>query len=422
MPHDNFFNHYFRFVEIDAGECPANCHRWSAISALSAWLGKQVWMPFGHSIIYPNQYIQIIGLPASKKSTAIKISNNLLKLAGFKNFAPKKTSMEKFLVELHDLTWGNEDEDGSSLLEDNLFGNENPKERAASLAIAESYIASDEFANFIGYNNLNFISLLGEFWDIDEVYDYKLKNSKAVYINRPTINILAGNTPTGFNQAFPPDVQGQGFFSRLLLIHAKSSGRKIEEPGSPSEEHTRIVLEYLGAIKKHCVGLITMTPRAKELMAQIYHTWEPLIDQRFEAYSGRRCVHLRKLAIICAAARISTQIDEQDVVLANTLLTFAEYSMPKAMGEFGKGRHSTAAHKILEIIDAAHEPVSMIQLIKHVHNDVDSLSAVTEIVRGLVFAEKLQVINGNFAPKRAARIFQDTELVKPSWLLAEEIE
>ncbi|MFK5283171.1 hypothetical protein ACI3PL_26730, partial [Lacticaseibacillus paracasei] len=77
---------------------------------------------------------------------------------------------------------------------------------------AESFIAADEFNNFIGLGNTDFISILGELWDYEGVYDYRLKNSKSVFIPYPTISILGGNTPTGFSQAFPPESIGQGFF------------------------------------------------------------------------------------------------------------------------------------------------------------------------------------------------------------------
>ena len=419
---DNFFSSYFEYTSMDFGEAPVNAHRWAAIGMVGALLGKQLYLPFGHSAITPNQYIQLIGVPATKKSTAIKISNALLKLWGYDNFAPQKLSMSQFLLELHEKTWGSdsEEEEQTTDLEENLFGSVNMKERAKDMPVAELYVASDEFVDFIGRNNLDFISLLGTFWDYKGVYDYKLKNSKPVIINEPTINIIAGNTPTGFNAAFPAEIQGQGFFSRMLLINTKPSGRKVAWPKAAPEESVSKMLDYLTKIKTLCIGEVTLHPEAYTLIEQIYYTWQPIPDHRFEHYTGRRHTHLLKLAIICAAMRVATHIIPEDVLLANTILTFAEYEMPDAMGEFGKGRNSAVAHKILEILNKSEKPLTISDIIKHVHSDVDNLSAITDIVRGLQMADKIQIVDGAFLPKKLIRTFRDTDLIKPSWLLPEE--
>jgi hypothetical protein len=422
---DNFFEHYFNWVGYPHNtEAGLVSHRWCAISLLAALLGRQFTLPFGHFALLPNKYIQIIGVPATRKSTAIKMSKKLLEAYGYSSFAPEKISLEKFLIELHDLTWGIEDEVESTddfALERNIFGTNNPKQAAADMDIAEMYIASDEFVDFIGRNNLDFISLLGTFWDYNGVYDRKLKHSKAVYINNPTINIIAGNTHEGFNAAFPPEIQGQGFFSRLLLIHAEPTGRKITFPEPPKLEHTASVLEYMQRIKQTCVGTASITDEAKVLCDRIYMGWNPLPDKRFEHYSGRRFSHLLKLSIICAASRVSKIIDAKDIIMANTLLTYVEYSMPKAMGEFGKGRNSAVSHKILELITNADEPVSLHEIIKHVHSDLDNLNALNDLMNGLRMADKIQVMEGGkFLPKRQQRIIMDSELVKPSWLHPEE--
>lgn len=422
-PREDFFKYYFDYCNIEQQEAPANTHRWTAISIIGTLLGRQVYLPFGHGRLHANQYIQIIGLPASKKSTAIKIGKKLLKQYGYTNFAPEKTSLEKFLMDLHSYTWGDEDSDSkaSTDLEDNLFGCGDPRQRAAEMPIAECFIASDEFVDFIGRNNIDFISQLGSFWDYSGVFDRKLKHSTAVYINEPTISIIAGNTPVGFNAAFPPDIQGQGFFSRLLLIHAEASNRKITFPAAPDMQATSLVLEFMSEIAKCCTGEVRMTSAVRDFVSELYFEWKPLEDHRFDHYAGRRDIHLLKLAMVISAMRLSTVIDEEDIVLANTILTFAEYSMPKAMGEFGKGRNSAVAHKILEIINSADKPVTMMELLKQTCNDLDNFSVVSQITQGLIYAEKIQVDDGKFLPKRGLRILTDSKFIRPSLLLEEEL-
>ncbi len=424
-PENNFFNHYFNYLDYPNNtEASLTIHRWCAISLIGAWLGRQFTLPFGFFNFIPNQYIQIVGEPATKKSTAIKIATKLLIKAGYTTFAPEKTSMQQFLIDLNNLTWGADDSEESEdiQLEKNIFGSSNPRETAESLPVAETFIASDEFIDFIGINNIDFISLLGTLWDYDAVYSLRLKHSKAVYINRPTINIISGNTHEGFHQAFPPDMQGKGFFSRLLLIHSEPTHRKIHRPHPPCKEKEQLLINYLFKIKETCIGEAIITDEADELCAYIYEHWKPMTDARFKKYAGRRYTHLLKLAMICAAARISKIIEKKDILMANTLLTYAEYSMPKAMGQFGKGRNSAATHKILDIISSAQDPVSMKTIIKELHHEVDNLSILNDLINSLRVADKIQVTSdGHFLPKREQRIIKDTVMIKPTWLHHDEI-
>ena len=430
-PADNFFTSYFNYVGYPNNtEASLTVHRWCAISVLGALLGRQFTFPFGDGELLPNSFIQIIGVPATRKSTAIKQAKKLLKRYGYASFAPEKISLEKFLMELHELTWGPDNgEDDTSpeqSFETNIFGTENPKEAAELLEIAEMYIASDEFVDFIGRNNIDFISLLGTLWDYAGVYDRKLKHSKAVYINNPTINIIAGNTHEGFSQAFPAEIQGQGFFSRLLLIHAEPTGRKITIPKAPSEEAVSEIISTLQRIKTTCIGSAKHTPEAEKIVDVLYKSWKPIEDSRFEHYSGRRSTHLLKLSLICAAARLSRDIHSCDVIMANTLLTFAEYQMPKAMGHFGKGKNSAVTHKILAAINVADEPVTMAQIMKLVHTDLDRLAMVNDLVSELLATNKIQSVKAGkvsgFLPVRAAKCMMDSDTTKPSWLHAEELK
>jgi len=428
-PEDNFFKRYFSYVGYPHNtEASLTVHRWCAISVLGALLGRQFLFPFGDGELLPNSFIQIIGVPATRKSTAIKQAKKLLKRYGYQNFAPEKISLEKFLMELHELTWGTDTgedlENPEQSFTNSIFGSDNPKEAAELLEIAEMYIASDEFVDFIGRNNIDFISLLGTLWDYSGVYDRKLKHSKAVYINNPTINIIAGNTHEGFNQAFPPEIQGQGFFSRLILIHAEPTGRKITIPKAPSQEAIEEIIKYMQAIKTTCIGHARYTDEAEQLMEALYNSWKDIEDTRFEHYSGRRSTHLLKLSLVCAAARLSREIHSCDIIMANTLLTYAEYQMPKAMGHFGKGKHSAVIHKILAHINAADSPVTVIEIMKLVHTDVDKLPVVNDLISELVATNKIQAVktaNSNgFLPVRSARAMADTNLIKPSWLWPEE--
>ena len=235
------------------------------------------------------------------------------------------------------------------ILEQNLFGAQDHQ----TSKITECFICNDEFNNFIGISNLDFISLLGEFWDYEGVYENELKNSASDYIPNPTITILGGNTQTNFALAFPPSVLGQGFFSRLLLVYGERVRSKITFPTQPDKGDTDKIVKAMKRIRSLAYGELTVPEKSKLLLHKIYHGWKDLDDPRFASYSNRRFNHLLKLVIIYCSISESSIVTEQHVISANTVLTYTEHYMPKALGEIGKSRHSDTAHKVMQIILSA---------------------------------------------------------------------
>jgi len=394
---EDFFSLYLAYTAQT--ECPTFFHRWTAITSLAAYLGRDIFFSHGHFILHPNLYCMLIGSPGTKKSSAIKIGAKLLKQAGYTTFAAKKTRQEKFLL---DLAEQSEDLTGTGLdiLDENLFGEQDYE----SLPPAECFVAADEFNNFIGVGNLDFMSILGELWDYEGVYDYKLKNSKSVHVPNPTITILGGNTPTGFSQAFPADAIGQGFFSRLLLVYGEPSGVRYTFPPKPDTKLQIQLIEMLHKIKAEIRGEITMSVEATKLLHTIYHKWKGIDDVRFEHYANRRLTHLLKLCLVVAAGKLRSEIGVEEVVYANTILTFTEALMPKALGEFGKGKNSDVTHKIMQLLDSTAIPLKFHDLWKHVHTDLERRDQLQEILGNLQIAEKIQSTEVGFLPIKKIRL------------------
>ena len=406
---EDFLSSYLAYVSDT--ECPITHHRWSALTVVGAWLGRRLSFQLGHFKVHPNLYVMLMGSPGTRKSTAIKIGANLIKQAGYTNVCADRITKEKFLLDLA----GAETEFDSKedILDKNLFGSVSDA--------SEVLIAADEFNNFIGNGNIEFLSLLGVLWDHNGIFQNRVKNSKSVEIQDPTVSILSGNTPTGFSLAFPVESIGQGIFSRILLVHGEPSGKKITFPEPPPTEATAIVLDYLVKIRSTCYGTMKLTPGAKSLLDKIYKTWGGISDVRFESYSNRRFTHLLKLCLIVTASRCSVTLSEEDVIYANTILTHAEHTMPQALGSFGKARHSDVSHKLLQILDASHSLITLKDLWKHLHTDLEKLTDLAEILKNLVAAEKvIQHNNGFLLKRKLIEETADSNLVDYNYLTAEE--
>jgi Protein of unknown function (DUF3987) len=396
---EDFLSSYLQYASNT--EVPATYHRWCAIAGLGAFLGRRYYFTHGHFTINPNIYCMLVGVSGTRKSTAIKLIRKLLTEANYNTFAAEKTTKEKFILDLsgetedEPQTYGKKKVNVDDILDKNLWGDE-----PESKPDAELFIAADEFNDFFGNGNVEFISLLGTLWDYSGVYRNRIKNGKSVSINNPTVSILGGNTPTNLALAFPPEIIGQGFFSRLLFIYGEPNGRRITFPAPPDPEHTRALIDWLGAIRKVSIGGAILDGQAEKLLDKIYRGSTQLDDPRFESYSTRRFSHLLKLCIIVSASRISNTITESDVIYANTILFHAEQYMPKALGQFGKSKNSDVLHKIVSLVAAAEGLVTFKDIWKHVSSDLEKMTDLSTLLQNLIAADKIQSIAGKgFLPR-----------------------
>lgn len=391
---NDFISQYLSYIGVS--EAPTVFHRWSALSVLGAWLGRRYWYPFGDANINCNLYAMLMGDAGSRKSTAIKRAVKLVRLAGYDTIAADKTSKEKFLLDLAGEPDFQELETNADMLDANLFGADKDSKEDK-----EILIAADEFNIFMGNGNIEFLALLGTLWDYEGEFQNKVKNSKSPKIWNPTVSMIAGNTATSFSLAFPPEAIGQGIFSRMLLIYGERTGTRITFPKRPESSITQELIAHLHLVKAEVTGEATQTQGAEKLLDKIYQTHGGINDVRFESYNNRRFTHLLKLCLLVSASNVSSQITESHVLYANTILTHAEHSMPKALGEFGKARHSDVSHKIIALLETSSSPiVSIKEIWQHVHNDLENPDAMKELLFNLSYADKIMAVKGGYISKQ----------------------
>ena len=242
------------------------------------------------------------------------------------------------------------------------------------------------------FGNIEFYSLLGTLWDYSGTYRNRIKTGKSISIHNPTVSLLGGNTPTGFSLAFPTAILGQGFFSRMILIYGEPNGRRITFPKAPDPRVTAFIIEQLARIKS-LYGPVGLSSTAEHLLDKIYKSYQGVGDVRFESYSTRRFTHLLKLCLIVTAARFDCTISESNVIGANTILSHAEQFMPKALGEFGKAKHSEVSHKIIQLLDSQAQVWKFTDIWKHVSNDLERMQDLSVLRQKLVAGDKLQMVH-----------------------------
>ena len=364
---------------------------WAGLSCIAAQLARNVYIPFGNGKIYPNLYVMFVGDPGKRKSTAIKDLKKRIKAAGYQNICGDKVTMQKYLLDLAGV--------GEGSIEDSDITEFNLGITLGANDYVESYINQDEFSDFIGINNYPFISLLGNFWDIDEPYVYRTKNGQSIEIPSPIVNILGATTPSQFNTIFPPAISEQGFLSRLIIVNIPESKRKIARPLPSDANVIEKVVDGLKAVRK-LSGELVMSDAVWAKLEEIYLSWQPVEDTRFAHYSTRRHTQLLKLCILATCSRYTIEMSVDDVVFANTLLSFTEHFMPQALGQFGKNKDGDVNSKVISYLRSSFPTAKSLQdIIIPISTETDVLS-LQKILTNLVVAEKVVATsNGKYLPK-----------------------
>lgn len=365
-------------------------------------MGRQVWFPLGHYPIYPNQYILLTGSPGCRKGSAIKIGTGLLKELEYKYFAPNHAAREALWEWLSKQYKDAEvDEWIDEVIDDQAEINH----------VAQAYIAQDEFIDFCGVGNDMLMSSLTNLWDNISHFTNPKTKGRNIEIYNPTLNILSGITPHGIHTAFSSLANHGGFFSRILFVFSQPTNKKIAFPSKPNYTKRDDLVFRLQEMSK-LEGELTIKENGPvfNLIKEIYHSAPKMPDPRFEFYSQRRQTHLLKLITTLAISDMTLKPTTEHVILANSILAVAEAQMPNALGEYGQGKHSTLANKVLDLIASSDIPLTLKAMFRSLSRDIDKGSILQEVLSNLISADRIQKAG---EPGKVSYILNQT--YKPQW-------
>lgn len=364
-------------------ESPVVYHDWAIITAIGAMLSRNVWLQFGAEQIYPNLYTILLGPAAGRKSSAINFARKFLEQANFKAFAKDKSSKEKFLSDLA-RGFGKKPVVSNTEVEAMLEADLD----AVDLHCPASnvLISAGELLDFLGANDLPFITLLVNLWDNLPKYEQPKLTGNDVKVIKPTISLLGGATATTFQTIFPPEMIGGGMLSRTIVVKGDGRRQALTLPPPPDVELFGGLLELIVEIGK-MRGPMTYTPEAFELIDEIYKAEHPLSKTRFETFVGRRHVQLHKLCLILTATNLSYEITADTVLYANTLLHDVELGMQTALGEFGLSEANSKANSILNLLRVSH--CTVVDMWKALSSDFKNKNEFQEILVKLKSAGRI---------------------------------
>jgi hypothetical protein len=235
-------------------------------------------------------------------------------------------------------------------------------------------VFSSEFTVFLGYNNTTLMDNLSDLFDLHDIWKYDTKTQGTDEIVRPFLNIIGATTPALLNSSMPRDTIGGGLASRIIFIFEEKKGKSISLFDQRVDKELwkilRDDLEVIGRIS----GQFIADQETKDVFTPWYKEQDkhpPIADPRFDAYHGRRAVHIIKLCMILSAARSdSRDVTSNDFDKALSLLMETEKKMPKVFESFGRMENTDIMMNVgAEII--ARGEVTFRDLMKKFYYDAD---------------------------------------------------
>lgn len=398
---------YLKLVEET--ESPRLYHVWCALSGISACLGRRCYMPFGHFRIYPNMFVLLVGNPGTRKSSALKIMTKLVKDATNVRFAPQDTAgqrqglftamqgaeldkeiSENLDYEMSDTTLSAIGKKNGITLDDlgGMSLDEFAEVRYKPIDDADRhamYVSSEEFSRFIGQNNLQMLDFLVTMWDGDD-FSYRIKNEEIILEN-PLLNLIGCTTPTSIASSMPVQAVGQGFMSRVILVHGQGKFKSLAWPKIPPKASVVLIKRTLErATNMH--GAFDVTQEARDYAEKLYVEKLEIVDSRFIYYQERRQTHLLKLTMAIAASSGLQTITVPHLELAHRLLRVTEKGMPDALGQFGMAKLGLVKQNILEFLRNHATPVPLKTIIAQHHKDA-SVSEINHLIEDLMQADEV---------------------------------
>jgi len=366
----NWIDSYLQYT--DSTESPLSYHKWSALSVIAGALQRRVYLKWGlGQVIYPNLYTVLIGPSGrTRKGVAIGIAKEFLKNVPGISVAPESSSGRQAMI----------------LAMKRAFNSFNDPTDGVMKFHCALTAFSEELSVFLGQGDIAYLSNLTDWYDSKDDWEYETVGRGKDSLQGLCLNLLGGTAPDWIQSMIPQEALGGGFTSRIIFI-VEEKKRKIVPKHTVTEEEMELGRALANDLERVALltGEVKFTPVAEELYISWYISHDealsnnrpPIDDPRFTGYCERRATHIRKLMLICSAARGDDLIiTEEDFHKAKGFLEEAELNMPKTFGGLGKSRYSDATEVIKNYIQAM-GMTSRQALMTKFYRDVDPITMST---------------------------------------------
>lgn len=311
-------NFLINFLKLAKGtEIPQIFAFWSGVAAISASLGRRVWLDMGPYTIFPNFYIVLVAPSGQfRKSSSVRLASGLLK-----ELVPRPNLISQNLT--------------PSALMEAMNANQTTEGTKLAVTTATGFAIVDELSTFLNRKSYEagLASMLIEFYDCPADYEYRTRARGIERLEQPCLGILSASTVDWIRDAIPPEAVGGGLTSRCIFVYAETPPPPVARTSYTQEQLTvrEVLLSELQTLSAFS-GPVTLEEEAwkfyEEEYVRFYHKAGDLWrDKYLTGYAARRHIHWLKLSIVFAAAAGTLTVSLQHLEAALKMLEQVEKHM-----------------------------------------------------------------------------------------------
>lgn len=366
-----------------SSESPTSYHIWSGLSTIAAALQRKCFFHWGHTTIYPNQYIILVGPSgAARKGEPPAIARKFIEHIGVP-IASQSLTRESLINAIVTGTTTYIDADGNFILQSPLT------------------IISPELSVLVGQKDTKFLADLTDWYDSHDFWTYQtLKRGKET-ISGVCVNILGATAPDWLPSILPQEAIGGGFTSRIVFVVEEKKAKIVEDPNEdrwkPNTVLERKLQDDLAQI--HMMdGEFEFDKPALELYKTWYRAQEngikagrwPISDPKFQGYCSRRATHIKKISMGISASRNDDMcVTLKDFERAKTLLEHTERKMSSAFSGLGRVPFTDLTEAVWRYI-IEHKQCKRSELLSQFYRDIDGWT-LEKIERILTYMKVVEI-------------------------------
>lgn len=277
----------------ESSEADPTYHFWTGVSVIAATLQRNVCVKFGHSTIWPNHYTLLVGPTGNRKSSAIRIGEDLIREAGTVNIFRADVTKQDILGAL--------------------------KGKEAGLLISTNYI------EYFGKDHWkpNLISFLTGLYEGNTARRDTTSESVCFgFLGDTTLWWLREQAPTSF---LSPD-----FMGRVILATAHRHRFLFYPPRRDEKLRASLVARLREMAQWR--GEVPLTPPAAGIMSKWYVRLASgrlrlIDDPRVDEWYARKQAHVLKMCLVLCASQGATVISQSILEQAIGIIDSVEDQM-----------------------------------------------------------------------------------------------
>lgn len=357
---NDFITGYLEFTKNT--ESSTSYHLWSCISLIASALERKCYIEWGHTVIYPNQYIIIVGPSGeARKGEPLVIARSFLEHLG-STTASQSSSRESLIKTITN--------SGRSFMSD-----------AGEFVIqCPMTIVAPELAVLVGQKDTKFLADLTDWYDSHDSWTYQTLARGPETIIGVCVNLLAATAPDWLPSILPQEAVGGGFTSRIIFVVEEQKGQivadpRIHRPDAHLEKQLKDDLEQIHLMQ----GEFDFSDRALTAYTDWYTKQEqgikdgrwPVTDPKFRGYVSRRATHIKKIGMCVSASRGDDLIIHlEDFERARIMLETVEKKMSRAFTGLGRVPFADLTEAVLKYIKQRGK-CKRSQLLGQFYRDID---------------------------------------------------